>query len=515
MKKVKKIRERILLHPIMTFIILIGATIVLSGILELFAFHGDYSVANANTNSLETKSIIAKSLFSLSGIKYIFSNTVSNFASFAPLINLIIILLGIGIMDKSGFLKSFFYALTHKVRKNVVTFVLVLIGIFLSIVGDISFVILIPIAALLFKYGKRHPQAGIITAFASIACGTGINIFLNATDSSIIDYTLSAAHVLDKSYEFSYYGLIFVMVIATIALAFIITNVTEKLIIPKLGKYEFEEEDEEKTSLTKKEKRGLLIAGFFGLIYMLIFIYNIIPGLPLSGNLLDYTQTRYIDKLFGYNSFFNSGFVFIITLLFFILGLAYGIGAKTIGSHKDVCLDISHSLDSLGKPLVLIFFASTFISVFKYTEIGNSLTAILSTLISNSGFTGIPLIVLVFIVTIISTILVPQSVAKWSILSGSVVPTMMNAGMSAEFAQLVFRAGESICYGLTPMLAYFVIYLAFMEQYNQNSKGISIGRTIKYIMPYAAFTSIMWIVILIIAYLIGLPIGIGASAILN
>lgn len=513
MKKVKKIREKILLHPIMTFVILIGLTIIISGVLELFAFHGEYSVANANTNSLETKSIIAKSLFSLSGIKYIFSNTVSNFASFAPLINLIIILLGIGIMDKSGFLESFFHLLTRKVRKNVVTFVLVVLGILLSIVGDISYVILIPIAALLFKYGKRNPQAGIITAFASIACGTAINIFLNSTDSSLITYTTNAANVLDKSYEFSYYGLIFITIIAAVTLAFIITNITEKIIIPKLGKYEYEEE--EKVALTKKEKKGILIAGFFGGIYLLIFIYNIIPGLPFSGNLLDYSQVRYIDKLFGYNSFFNSGFVFVITLLFFILGLAYGIGAKTIGSHRDMCLDISHSLDSLGKTLVLIFFASTFISIFKYTEIGNVITALLSTLISNSGFTGIPLIILVFLISIVITIFVPQTIAKWSIISGSVVPTMMNAGMSAEFAQLVFRAGESIAYGLTPMMAYFVIYLAFMEQYNQDSKGISIGNSIKYILPYAAFTMIMWLVLLMVSYLIGLPIGIGASAILK
>jgi len=513
-KKVKRIREKILLHPIMTFLILIGVTIIISGILELFAFHGDYSVSNANTNSLETKTVIVKSLFSLSGVKYIFSNTVSNFASFAPLVNLIIILLGIGIMDKSGFLETFFYALTHKVRKTVVTFALVLLGILLSIIGDISFVVLIPLSALLFKYGKRHPQAGIITAFASIACGSAINIFLNATDSSLISYTENAAHVLDKTYSFSYFGLIFIIILAAVALAFIITNITEKITIPKLGKYEFEEM-EEKVVLTKKEKRGLLIAAFFGIIYLLIFIYNIIPGLPFSGNLLDYSQSRYIDKLFGYNSFFNSGFIFIITLLFFILGLAYGIGAKTIGNHKDVCLDISHSLDYLGKTLVLIFFASTFISIFKYTEIGNVITALLSGLISNSNFAGIPLIILVFLVSVVATIFVPQTVTKWSILSGSIVPTMMNAGMSAEFAQLVFRAGESIAYGLTPMLAYFVIYLAFMEQYNQDSKGISIGKTIKYIMPYAMFTLVMWLVLLIISYLIGLPIGIGASAIIK
>ena len=162
MKKIKKIKEKVFLHPIMTFLILIGVTILLSGLFELFALHGDYSKVNANSNSLETKTIIIKSIFSLSGIKYIFSNTVSNFSAFAPLVNLIIVLLGIGIMDKSGYLESLFYLLTHKLRKNVVTFILAFIGIILSIVGDISFVVLIPIAALLFKYGKRNPQAGII-----------------------------------------------------------------------------------------------------------------------------------------------------------------------------------------------------------------------------------------------------------------------------------------------------------------------------------------------------------------
>ena len=65
------------------------------------------------------------------------------------------------------------------------------------------------------------------------------------------------------------------------------------------------------------------------------------------------------------------------------------------------------------------------------------------------------------------------------------------------------------------MLAYFVIYLAFMEQYNQDTKGISIGKVIKYIMPYAMFTLVMWLVLLIISYLIGLPIGIGASALIK
>ena len=146
-----------------------------------------------------------------------------------------------------------------------------------------------------------------------------------------------------------------IMILATIGLSFIITNITEKKIIPRLGKYELEEEEEKYVS--KKELKSLYISIIIGIIYLLIFIYNIIPGLPLSWNLLDYSQKLYIDKLFGYNSFFNSGFVFVITILFFINGLTYGILTKSIKNNRDVCDDLSHSLDAMGKVLVLIFFA--------------------------------------------------------------------------------------------------------------------------------------------------------------
>ena len=74
----------------------------------------------------------------------------------------------------------------------------------------------------------------------------------------------------------------------------------------------------EELRLGKREYRGLIFSISAGAIYLLIFIYNIIPGLPFSGNLLDYSQKLYIDKLFGYNSFFNSGFVFVVTILFFL-----------------------------------------------------------------------------------------------------------------------------------------------------------------------------------------------------
>ena len=513
MKKIKRIRDKIILHPIMSFLILMLITIILSGILSLFDITATYNTVNNKTFALEPTMVAVENLFSLRGLKYIFSNTVSNFASFTPLSMLLITLLGIGIMDKTGFLDTLFYVLTRKLRKNVVTFILVLICILSSIGGDLFYIILIPISALLFKYGKRNPQAGIITAFAAISCGIGINFVINSIDSSLLNYTASAANLLKEGFTIKTSSFTIIMTIATIAASFILTNITEKNIIPRLGKYEVEEETEEKY-VSKKELRSLYISLMVGGIYLLIFIYNIIPGLPFSGNLLDYSQKLYIDKLFGYNSFFNSGFVFVVTILFFILGLVYGILTKNIKNQREMCDDLSHSLDGMGKVLVLIFFASTFISILKYSNIGVLFTSWIADIISKTSFSGLPLIILIFILSALATLLLPSSIHRWSILSPVMVPVLMNTGVTPEFAQVIFRASESVTYALTPVMAYFVIYLAYMEIYEQDKKGTGLFSSLKYMIPYSFGILGMWIVLIIIWYLVGIPLGIGVSPIM-
>lgn len=507
MKRIKGIKDRIVLHPIITFCILILITIILSGILTLFNVSATYnSISNSGTYIKELVKV--ENLFSLRGVKFIFSNAVSNFASFTPLSMLIITLFGIGIMDKSGFLDSLFYVLTKNASKKTVTFILSLVCIIASIGGDLSYIVLIPMAALLFKYGKRHPKAGIICAFASLSCGIGINIFMSSIDSTLISYTSQSANLLIKDYNIGTFSYILVMLVAAAVLAYINTAITERIIVPKLGHYDLLEEEED--YLTKKEKRGLLIALFAGFIYLLIFIYNIIPYAPLGGNLLDYSQKLYIDKLFGYNSFFNQGFVFVVTLLFFILGLTYGLSTKSIKNQSDMGEALSYALDKIGKVLVLIFFASSLIFIFKKTNIGLIITSLLTNLINSSGFTGIPLILLLFICSAIATLVLSGSINKWAIMSGSVVPVFMNSGLSAEYATLVFRAGESTTYGLTPIMAYFVIYIAFMGLYNTQDNKDGIFGSIKYIMPYSLATTAMWIVLLLLIYIIHLPLGFGA-----
>ena len=311
MKRIKKLRKKSSLHPILSFCLLILIVIVVSGILTLFDITTSYS--KISTNGTYIKELVSsENLFSLHGLKIMFSNAVSNFAAFTPLSMLIIVLIGIGIMDKTGFLDSLFYVLTKRSSKKAVTFVLSLLCILSSIAGDLGYVIFIPLSALLFKYGKRHPKAGIICAFASLACGSAINVFMSSIDTTLMGYTNMAASLLIKDYTSSVFAYFIIMSIASVLLAIIVSNVTEKIIIPKLGHYELMDQFED--YLSKREKRGLLISLFFAGIYLLVIIYNIIPYAPLGGNFLDYSQKFFIDKLFGYNSFFSQGYVFVVVL---------------------------------------------------------------------------------------------------------------------------------------------------------------------------------------------------------
>ncbi len=510
MKK-SRLKEKITLDPIMTLLVLIVITIIASGFLSLLGVQVNYNTIANNVTLDYTESFAeVTSLFSLSGLKYIFTTTVANFVSFTPLSSLIIILIGIGVMEKSGFLKTSVTLLSKKLKRKTVTFILVFICLLSSVAGFLPYIIMIPLSALIFSYGRRNPYLGIISSFAALTAGTGVSFLFTSSDSELLKGTLLGSHIINPGYNLGTTSFVFIMLAAFILLAIAITVITENYIAPKLPKYEFPEtEMEEEFTITNKELRGLVLAIIAGLLYLLFFVYCITPGLPLSGALLDHHQTFYIDKLFSADSFFSNGFVFVVTMLFVIVGFFYGIGAKTIKNNKDFCDDLGHSLDGIGKTLVLIFFASTFISVFKKTGIGEAITAALANLLTIKNLGVFPLIILLFVISMISTIFLPNSGFKWAILSGIAVPTLMDASISPEFTQVIFRFGESVTMGLTPLMAYYVIYLAFLEKYNQDKKPINLFKTLRYQLPYSIVTGIILFSLLIVWWIVGFPIGIN------
>ena len=498
-----KKRKRI--SPVMTFIILTLVTMILSGIFHLLNMQSEYTTVSA-TGNVVNNIVEVKNLFSTSGIKYIVTHAVKNFMSFTPMSLLVIVLIGIGVLEKSGFLKSFFTILTKNAKKNTVTFILILISLLFSLLGDIGFVIMLPIGALLFKYGRRNPFGGIISSFAALSFGNGINIFLTANDSSLLKLTLSAAKTIDNNYTIGAFFSLYIMIVILIATAFIFTYVTEKKIMPLLPKYDY---DEEEVVVTNKELRGIIIGLGLGVVYTLFIIYMIIPGLPFSGALLDHSADIYIDMLFGAKSLFNQGFIFIVTFLFALIGFGYGFMCKTIKNAKDITESLAYSLDNIGNIMVLLFFASLFISVFEESNIGAVITAFISGVVGKISFTGVGLIIITIILIAIANIFMPTSLSKWKIISSSMVPLFMNASISPEFTQILYVTSSCITNGITPIFLFFVIYLAFLEKYNKEDI-VTMKEGVKYMMSYAIYTAIIMFIVVVGFYMIGIPTGIGS-----
>ena len=509
-------KKKIRLHPALLFLLLTLGIMIFSSIGSILNLEASYYVVNEATGDLTSQVVNINNLFNRTGLQYLISNMLNNFLNFAPLGNLIIGLLGVGVAYKSGLLNSLFKMIGERVPRKFLTFIVVLLGIIFSMFYEVGYVILIPLAAILFMNLGRHPSAGICAAFSGITFGYGANIIVNRFDSMLTLYSEKASKILDSSYNVNLYGNIIFTAISMILVAYVGMLVTEKFIIPKLGKYYFDEEEpSQENVVSKKERKGVILSLGATLIAVILLVYCIIKGLPFSGLLLDLNQNKYVDMLFGSGSYFYKGSVTIFSFLLIFSSLIYGIRVGTIKDNRDLVDGMSYYLKDVASLLVLIFFAAQFCMIFKETNIGLFIVASLSELLNEFQLTGLLLIVVTFIIVAICTFFIPMASTKWAILSPIVVPMFMQSSMTPEFAEAVFRAADSSIKGLTPIFSYFVILIGFLHIYNKRKNDvITITDAMSLMIPYTIAFTILWLIIILAFYIIGIPIGIGTGVML-
>lgn len=510
-------KRELKLHPAILFFILTIVIMIISSVGSILNLETTYYNVNAVTGELQSQVVTINNLFNRSGIQYLVSNMISNFTSFAPLGTLIVGLMGVGVAYKSGFLISLFKMITKDKPKKLFTFLIVLLGVISSMFYEVGYVILIPVAAILFMCLGRHPSSGVSAAFAGITFGYGANILVNGVDNALITYTQNATKILDHNYAVSLTGNLIFMIFATLLIAYLGMVITEKFVVPKLGKYTIDEEEEIDLTaeVTKKEKKGVGVAILFTTLILIPLIYCIIPGLPFSGLLLDLKQNTYVAQLFGDTSYFKQGSVLIFSGLLGLSGLFYGIRLKTIRNNKDLMNSMSYYLRGFASLLILIFFAANFCLIFKETNIGVFIVVSLTELLENLQLTGITLIVLSFIFIGICTIFVPSISTKWVIMSPVLVPMFMQNSFTSEFSQAVFRAADSATKGITPLFTYFVILLGFLQIYNIKKRDIiTLTDGMSLMLPYTVAFSILWLLIILAFYIIGLPLGFNTGVML-
>ena len=528
MREKKKLKlKKFYIHPVTAFILLTFLTIIISGIMSLIGVQANYSTLSPSGN-LENNVVMVENMCSFDGLKYIISSATKNFISFTTLSNLLIALIGLGIMQATGLLDVFIKRVLTKIDNRKLTFIIIFLATLSSLINDVGYVILIPVAAITFHRNKRNPLAGIITAFCGVAFGYGVTLFVGSMDASLTPTTELAARLIDKSYHVALTSNLVIIVASTIIVSMIGTIIIEKAIIPKLGRYsnrvdndfskttevsiieDLEEAEQQKLKDDIYEKRGLKYAIITAVVYLLFFAYSLVPNLPFSGLLLDMEESTYLGQVFGPNSYFQDGFTFVVSLFFILTGLAYGFGAKTIKNDKELMMDSSKYIQEVTLLIPMIFFATQFVAVFRKTNIPTLITAWGANIIDSLDFTGVPLIILIVLVLAIVNIFNTASAGKWLILAPIVVPKLMQSNISPEFGQFMLRASDSMTNGITPLLTSFIIFIGYMNIYNPNKKRpITVGRGLKLVAPYCLIISLVWLAIILLWYVAGLPLGSG------
>ena len=92
--------------PMMIFIFLAAAIIVISGIGTALGWSATGEVYNTKSMQIEETTINIVNLFSVSGLRYMLSNVINNFMGYKSLGMMLTIMFGIGIAEYSGWLNG-------------------------------------------------------------------------------------------------------------------------------------------------------------------------------------------------------------------------------------------------------------------------------------------------------------------------------------------------------------------------------------------------------------------------
>lgn len=494
-----------MLGPVITIIILTFLIVIASSVFSLLGITGNQTYIS--NGSLETSLVTVNNVLTKDGIKYVFTNAITNFQIFEPLVLLIISLITISIGEASGLLKAVFTPL-KKINNTFLTFLVLLVGIASSFFGEYSYMFLLPLVAIIYQTTDRKPLLGIITMFLGITIGYGTGLMYNNDELILSMMTQQAASIdIDSSYVYSLSSNFYIMFISSLILAVIGTIIIQSSLDKKIPKSDIEEKDELKIS-----KKALYYSNFAFVVILVIIIYMIIPGLTGSGLLLGEGES-YIERLLGENAPFYTGFTFILLGIMMVCGFIYGYISGNIKNSNEYSVALSKNFEGLGYVFVLLFFTSQMLGILEWSNLGTVITANLVSFMSSLSFTGILLIIVLFVITILITIFIPSVHTKWGLMAPLTVPLMMRANVTPSFTQFIFRVADGIGKAFTPFFAYYIIMLAFLEKYNtrENNK-ITVFGILKTILPTVLLLAGVWLLIIIGWYLIGFPTGPGINS---
>ncbi|WP_425430438.1 AbgT family transporter [Desmospora activa] len=483
-------------HPVTIFALLTLLVILLSHLFALMGVTVQFEGINPETMKTETQTVSVESLLVPDGIRYMVTSIVENFTTFVALGPVLVAMIGVGVAERSGYLAMLLKRIVIKAPKRLVTPTVVLMGIMSNIAASVGYVVLVPLGAIIFLGFKRHPLAGMAAAFAGVSGGYSANLLIGTNDPILAGISTEAARILNANVVVDPTANWYFMIVSTFILVFIGTWVTDKIVEPRLGPYR-EPISADIERISQREKRAFRWANLSLLVVVLIIALSIIP----SDGVLRGEGGSVV------NSPFIQSIIVFMMVVFLIPGLVYGALTGVIKNDKDAAGMMSDSLASMAGFILLIFISAQFVAFFNHTHLGTLLSVKGAEFLQASGFVGIPLMVTFILLTAVINLFIAADSAKWAIMAPIFIPMFMQLGYSPELTQVAYRIGDSTTNIIAPLMPFFALIVAFAQKYDRKS---GIGTVVSLMLPYSLLFLLFWIVLLIIWYFLGLPLGPGA-----
>jgi aminobenzoyl-glutamate transport protein len=458
----------------------------------------------------------AASLLNAENIQRLWVEMPATFTHFHPLGYVLVVMLGAGVAERAGLFGTAMRAGVRDAPKALLTPIVVLVGMLGNLAADAAYVVLIPLAGIIFHAAGRHPVAGIAAAFAGVSGGFSANLLPGQLDALLFGITEASVETVFGDFTANIAGNWYFIAAMTFVFLPVIWFVTDRMIEPRLGAWNpaqagnavspeqrGETEDSDR-ALTSGERRGLRDAGLAVLFVVGLWtFFTIGPGTPL----IDETATPEARLTPFYQSLVAGFFI-----LFLLAGWAYGRAAGTIDNHRDLVKMMSGAMEDLAYYLVLAFAAAHFVAMFAWSNLGLILAVNGADFLSASGLPAWALLAAIILVTGLLNLFVGSASAKWALLAPVMVPMLMLLGITPEMATAAYRVGDSATNIITPLMVYFPLILIFCQRWDRE---FGLGSLAATMLPYSIGLMVAGLAMTIGWVALDLPLGPGAEVFMD
>ncbi|MEL6329702.1 MAG: AbgT family transporter [Planctomycetota bacterium] len=445
--------------------------------------------------------MFARSLMTSDGLYWILSSMQANFLGFAPLGIVLLGMLGIGPLERVGLIGALLRVSLRPVPNSLLTPAMVFLGIMSSLGTDAGYVVLPPLAAAAYIAVGRSPLAGIAAVFAGVSAGFNANLLITSLEPVMAEFTQSGAQLVDPARQVAPTSSWYFMATSTILITFVGWATTaifvEKRLTAKdpldggprpLSDGEAGGDDR----LKPEEVRGLLRSGAVFLAALALVVTLIFwEGSPLHG----------VEGIFP-------RWVAVIVPLMFMLtivpAMVYGWTVGVLKDTKDAAKTMMDAMAGMAPIIVLAFFAGQFVSYFAECNLGAMLAFTGGEWLFEQRMPAPVLIVAFIVLTMVFNLFIGSMSAKYALFAPIFVPMFMLIGIRPEVTMVAYRIGDSATNIITPLNAYLVIVLVFMQRFAPKA---GMGTLVAMMLPYTVTFGIVWTIFLVLWEVLGLPLG--------